>query len=116
MALSVFKTVKQSVLLVGFFLMGRKDSSLLGGNREGYDYAVGVERQGRTRDLFNQFSSWITHNMASFGRGVVQHGAHTEVTHMLTRSVPVIMHIDIQSQILLFKYLSFYSDSRELFV
>lgn len=52
----------------------------------GYDYAVGAERQGRTRDLFNQFSSWMTHNMASFGRGgVVEHGAHTEITHMLKR-------------------------------
>lgn len=52
----------------------------------GYDYAVGAERQGRTRDLFNQFSSWMTHNMVSFGRGgVVGHGAHTEITHMLKR-------------------------------
>lgn len=99
--------------------MDRKDSSLLGGDRVGYDCALGAERQGRTRDLPNQFFSWMTHNTASFDGGVVHHG----LTHMLrghsivfTRSVPVTIHIDIQSQILLFKYLSFYSDSIELFV
>lgn len=57
--------------------MDRKDSSLLGGDRVGYNCAVGAERQGRTRDLPNQFSSWMTHNMASFDGGVVHHGAHT---------------------------------------